>query len=806
MRFKFLSKCLTCLSVTFFVSLASVSSVSAGTVYELYELVEGAPSESGYLPSYDPAAMFDIEESGQENDSSQVSDETLISDGNVQEMPNAQAGTDAFSDGGSPGDADIFDDGGAGQTDPGQNVQVFSDDTSADDDVSLFSDQSEDTDNSSMFYAVSSYRLSDEGISTGVKNQGSLNVCWAFSTLESIETGMMKRGLAGAGVDLSETHLVYSTFHGKNSNTLDGTREETFVPITTSGTVTRWTQGSGNHFYSTATLARGYGVAESSDYPLSLLFDADVIDGEGSTSSILDNLIDKNVSKARLKNCYWLPEVNYQPLLNGPVEFRPEKIKIIKYFIKNFGGVEVGVKANGTPDPYDSATNSIYNPDPVTPDHSVTLIGWDDNKETAADKPGAFLMQNSWGSGRGENGLFWISYYDRSLKQPSFYEMEDEPLGQAQDVVISQYDGTGYASVIKPKNPSSDLRISGANVFTSPVNQYLDQVSFYAAAFPLSYEISVYRNVDTSPDTGVLVYKQTGSLSYAGYFTIDLAKSIPIAQGEKFAVEVKFDDQNGYVPHERVSSNSSSRIYTADYGQSYLYDGENWSDMMDLDYHCNICIKGIGTATTDAIEPIQTQPSKPAISSVKISNGNQAVVNVKEDTAHVDGYDFVIGTSKDFLTTKDYAQVKKNIANSRVTFSYIPKGTYYVAVHSFKRDGDGTKIFSSWSDIYTLKIQGTTPGKVKIQNCRTGKGTLNLSYSKAANAYRYEYVLSKKSFGSSTFNPSARMKTLTGRPYEKISLKNIPKGTYYFGIRAYTLGEGNTKVYGKWTVKKVNIQ
>ena len=797
-------KLLVCLSMVFSMSLASASPVSAGTVYELYELVEGEASDSGYLPTYDPAAMFDLEEdSGQGTDSSTVPSENSISDGDTQENQDSQDDAGPFSDGSSDDGTASFDDGAASRSVPDSDVQLFSDDVGGNDDISLFSDQSsEDTDTSSMFYYASSYRLSDEGIVTPVKNQAALNVCWAFSTLESIETGMIKRGLAGSGVDLSETHLVYSAFHGQNSDPEDGTSEETFVPITTSGAITRWTQGSGNRFYSTATLARGYGVANSSDYPLSLLFDADVIDGIGNTSSILDNLVNKNVQEARLKNCYWLPEVNYQPQLNGEVEFRPDKIKIIKYFIKNYGGVEVGVKANGTPNPYDSDTNSIYNPEPVTPDHSVTLIGWDDTKETAAEQPGAFLMQNSWGSSSGENGYFWISYYDRSLKQPSFYEMEYETLGEAEDVVISQYDGTGYASVIKPQNPSDDLRISGANVFTSTTNQYLKEVSFYAAAFPLSYEISVYRYVESSPDTGTFVYTQSGSLSYSGYFTVDLAESIPIAEGEKFAVELKFNDKNGYVPHERVTTNSNSRIFTADYGQSYLYDGEKWSDMMDLGYNCNICIKAIGTATT---EEIATVPSKPVISSVKVSNGNRATVNVAESSSDIDGYDFVIGTSPDMLKTKDYTQVKKNITKSSVTFSYIPKGTYYIAVHSYKKDAEGIKNFSSWSDVYTLNIQATTPGKAKIKTCKTGTGTLNVTYARASNAYRYEYVLTKKSFGSSTFNPSSRVKTYTNRPYEKISLKNIPKGTYYWGIRAYTM-DGDTKVYGKWSVKKINIK
>jgi len=41
--------------------------------------------------------------------------------------------------------------------------------------------------------------------------------------------------------------------------------------------------------------------------------------------------------------------------------------------------------------------------------HAVTLCGYDDNRATN-DGPGAFRLVNSWGTGWGESGYFWMSY------------------------------------------------------------------------------------------------------------------------------------------------------------------------------------------------------------------------------------------------------------------------------------------------------------------------------------------------------------------------------------------------------------
>lgn len=929
--------------------------VYGATGYQILELVEGTVSETGYIPVYDPA-----EEMSDPSGDIQGLESPLAQVDGFSDGENVQKPEDGFSDGsddvssGTEGEFSGSDGANSGNGDAGSgtgDANSGSDHTnsgndhgnSGNDDVNSgigdacsgigadsgtdgeFSSKEADgtgfyMDNLEAFineeaeplpslYASaelpSRYSLIENGWGSPVENQSILGICWAFSSLESVETGLVRSGLAPAGLNLSETHLAYTTYFGTNSDPNDFTGGETFVAAGN-----RWTRLGGNRFYSTATLARGYGAAYESDFPLSLMFQADGADTMGSKTSILDNVITdplKKVSVSRLKNAYWLLDINSA----STQAERVKRVNAVKNFIYTYGAVETGLRVNGYEAPYDAETNSFYTPytapeEEKTPNHSVALVGWDDEKITAAPSPGAFLVQNSWGENAGEHGLFWLSYEDCSMKNQTFYQMEQVPVGQAEDLIIHQYDGTGYNSVIRPQTPRDDLRISGANVFQAREAQYLKKVSFYAGASSLPWTISIYRYVSTTPGTGYLVAEQSGRNQYSGYYTVDLEEPIPIAAGEKFAVQLTFDHKNGYVPHEKGTA--SYRQFTADYGQSYLYDGSRWVDLMNLKddkgnpYCCNICIKAMAVRTTD---PISDKPSAPVVTSAQILSDNKLTISVKKSDEIVSGYNYVVGTAPDFLTTRKFAASRLKTASTSVTFSRLARGTYYVAVRCYRQNKDGSiayspwsqvsvlkvtvntpaapilssvkvtsgnritaaikapsipadthvfalgttadflkkgkyyksikvsgarkatfdylpqgtwyvavrsfnsvngkKIYGAWSKVARIQITGSTPGTPVLSSVKTGKGTLNVSYASAANASLYEYVLCGRKFKAATFNPTSRYKTWTGKQFGPISLTGLKKGTWYFGVRGYTMN-GNTKVYGKWAVKKVTIR
>ena len=92
------------------------------------------------------------------------------------------------------------------------------------------------------------------------------------------------------------------------------------------------------------------------------------------------------------------------------------------------------------------------------------------------------------------------------------------------------------------------------------------------------------------------------------------------------------------------------------------------------------------------------------ISSVKVT-GNKATVILSGDSEGAAGYDYVISTDRDCITNKDYDSINKNQVQTSTTFKYVQQGTYYAYCHAWKRDENGKKVFSPWSNLKTATVK-----------------------------------------------------------------------------------------------------
>ncbi len=173
------------------------------------------------------------------------------------------------------------------------------------------------------------------------------------------------------------------------------------------------------------------------------------------------------------------------------------------------------------------------------PNHAIAIVGWDDDKVSAdpdkkAPKAGAWLIKNSWGVGtpkapRGENGFYWISYYDKvCCRDPEMGAVSFRNVEPMKYSHVYYHDYHGWRATIKDISKA-------CNVFTAAGKQDITAVSFYTAADNVKFTVGIYSKFDKGQLSG-LQATQSGTMERTGFHTLDLAKSIRVEKGDTFIV------------------------------------------------------------------------------------------------------------------------------------------------------------------------------------------------------------------------------------------------------------------------------
>ncbi len=444
---------------------------------------------------------------------------------------------------------------------------------------------------------------------TPVRNQNPFGTCWAFGTLASLESTTLrnKQGLFTAATpDYSEWHLAYFAY-------VDQTTD--LVAFTTD------TPGFGDHpifdqggsvFQSTALLSRWTGAVNETDCPY------------WNTDATPPPTALPTGSEPRSR---WLTSV----ILLGESETTPYVQDDVKYALTYYGACAIRFCVQGnmgaTPDDYwNPATNSYYAASSAsTGGHIVTIVGWDDtypagNFRTTPPGDGAWIVKNSWGTGWGDNGYFYLSYYDANIGYPAVFLGNNTTFEY-----IYQYDPLGWTNSYGYGSPTAYF----ANVFVAgtgssasgplknAATEALKAISFYMATPGSSYNIWVYTGVTGSPATGTLAYGPEANVFTApGYYTIILDEEIPLVPGEKFAVVVELTTpgHNWPIPVENLEVGYSDKA-RAHAGESYISaNGTAWTDITTIAGHedTNVALKAFtGTYTGPTVTPTGTPTITP---------------------------------------------------------------------------------------------------------------------------------------------------------------------------------------------------
>ena len=197
---------------------------------------------------------------------------------------------------------------------------------------------------------------------------------------------------------------------------------------------------------------------------------------------------------------------------------------------------------------------------------------------------------------------------------------------------------------------------------------------------------------------------------------------------------------------------------------------------------------------------------KPAKAMIKnaytYKNKNQVKFVLYDSCKGAQGYDYVIGKSSNMLQTKEYEKVNKNRKGLKTTFTYMDKGTWYVACHAWVKDANGKKTFGEWSEVKIVVVNAKTPSQPRIISVKTNGSTITVKFSKTGKATGAEVVLGKeleKLYGEKRPVEYKRYVIEEDEDVTTVTFKNVKKGTYYLSLRKWNrTADNNEKVFGPW--------
>ena len=348
----------------------------------------------------------------------------------------------------------------------------------------------------------STYNSVDEGFVTSIKNQNPYGNCWAYAACSVAESYLIKKGMASSDIDLSEAHLNYYMYHNKGDKYENTDNDQTNVigkySFTDVGADPRMLQLAMSNF----------GLASETIYPISKI------------TTMQGSKEDQNNTQYVMTNSNLLCQ---QAKGNE---------SIIKQAILDNGSVLACY--------YDTSTayknSNYYNSNEVNSfNHAISIVGWDDsyaanNFDNKPTRNGAWLIKNSWGTGFGNQGYFWMSYDEYSLGSVYSYEFKNKD-----EENIYQYDGTNNALRYTLSSNTSTY----ANEFlVKRTNEELNAVSVGSATSNIPYKLEIYTNLTdiNNPTSGNCEVNQNGIIENDGINYIKLSKGISLKDNTYYSI------------------------------------------------------------------------------------------------------------------------------------------------------------------------------------------------------------------------------------------------------------------------------
>ncbi|MCU6762343.1 Papain family cysteine protease [uncultured Roseburia sp.] len=575
------------------------------------------------------------------------------------------------------------------------------------------------------------YDLREQGLlHDEVRFQNPWGACWAFAGTQAIESSALKQKAAQS--EFSEKALAWYAYTMQNRRGASDDLKEGAEIISENGDRNAKYKMGNNIMSMTAQLSSWNGASLREDIPYQDKEGQKIeMEMNGGTAYYYDplgdwtlpyeNVYDDAYHVQEMQMLYGLGVLGQSSDPLSPAE-QKEAAEMMtdnaKQALFEKGPLFIGFYApESRPDDLGGEETSHFNwdsfaqysPDFQTMNHAVTIVGWDDtfSKDKFTITPpgdGAWIVKNSWSDKWGDEGYFYLSYYDTTVVYYSTisgdYKNSDGYYTYDHNY---QYDYAGlkyssssdYSLELASVAASMGCEPKIANVFTAQGPETLTAVSALTfVGTGAVVETKVYRNLKDSsnPESGELAAQQEDEFINAGYYTLPLKQAVELKKGETFSVvqKVYYQSTGGYdLPIEAApgniqaveSTDSAGNTdilhvnykVTAEPGQSFLYlpmdVGEDaaWYDVADSEVKKNLAMPIVNAQgnQADVIIPGNVMIKAFTVDSVELSvpkikaeafDSNGASLGVTEYAGSIEKLVLPEGTASVVLTASGQEQ------------------------------------------------------------------------------------------------------------------------------------------------------
>ncbi|MEA1908544.1 MAG: C1 family peptidase, partial [Euryarchaeota archaeon] len=258
------------------------------------------------------------------------------------------------------------------------------------------------------------------------------------------------------------------------------------------------------------------------------------------------------------------------------------EIDAIKSAVYDHGPVTMSFYWHSSENYTNATWGAIYDCYPCTEpaNHLVSIIGWNDSvphPDLDHDGTGAWIVKNSWGTGWGDDGFFYLAYNSSCVQGVAYMGYKDPVPGEE----LLYWDEAGFVDSVGYGNSSWM-----ASVFTANRSGNLTHVDFWTTSNNAEYEVHVREGYFGSELTN-----QTGICPEYGYYSIPLNTPISMDAGQQFTVEVNMTtpDYNFPIPIEVKDEGWVDPPIQSNVSFIRHNSSCPWTDMADLNQ--NACLR-----------------------------------------------------------------------------------------------------------------------------------------------------------------------------------------------------------------------